>query len=820
MSRIIVKNLPLTLSDERFRQHFAEHGGAITDCKLMRTRNGASRRFGFIGFRSSQDAAEAVKYFNRTFIGMAKIEVDLAKGINDPSAPKPRRERAKDISAQSIESSLMKSNKRPKVEGKESDEVQDPKLREFLQAMKPRGNERTWANDDFSGLPVESLSAAAIVPGLESDGTITINEEPVPKIDYKTSRAVSSAQASSEVEEGIVGNRELDEETQPNLAATAISDDEWLRQRQKRIVEVAKTETSTDQEQAVPVTAEDATEPAIEAKTYLEKSEAEISIESIQSTRRLFVRNLSYACSEDDLRELFGKYGELEEVHIAVDNDTHNSKGFAYILFENGEDACNAYTSLDKQSFQGRLLHILPGQSKRENRLDEFDLTQLPLKKQQALKRKAAAAKNQFQWSSLYMNTDAVVGFLAQKMGVSKADFLDPKSTDAGVRQAVAEAHAIDDAKKYFESVGMDLNAFGDTNAGRSDTVILVKNFPFETTTEELRDLFSEHGDVRRVLMPPSNTIAAIEMVNIPQARAAFAKLAYRRFKSSILYLERAPKNLLGSNAALLPVAPSARAQETVKQLKPSVSDLVNLDEAEADQDYSASVGSTSLFIKNLNFKTRSSDLAAVFSPLQDYVRAEVKMKKDPKHEGQWLSMGFGFVEFKTKESAEVARKAMIGFVLDGHSLQIKLSTRGADHGALKTVTKSKVAPKTKIIIKNLPFETAKGDIRRLLGAFGQLRTVRLPKKFDNTARGFAFAEFVSASEAEHAMESLAGVHLLGRRLVLQYASQDATSAEEEIERMRGKVRKQVAGETLASYRLSGKRKFNIDDSNEESMDV
>ncbi|KAK9362438.1 hypothetical protein V1504DRAFT_326356 [Lipomyces starkeyi] len=820
MSRIIVKNLPLTLSDERFRQHFAEHGGAITDCKLMRTRNGASRRFGFIGFRSSQDAAEAVKYFNRTFIGMAKIEVDLAKGINDPSAPKPRREGAKDVGAQAIEPTLMKSNKRRKVEGKESDEVQDPKLREFLLAMKPRGNERTWANDDFYGLPVESLSGATNVPGLDSDETTTINEEPAPKIDYKTSRAVSYAQASSEVEEEIVENKEVDEETQPNLAATAISDDEWLRQRRKRILEVANTETSTDQEQAVPVTEKDDTETAIEAEINLEKSEVEISLELIQSTRRLFVRNLSYACAEDDLRELFAEYGELEEVHIPVDNDTHNSKGFAYILFENGEDACNAYTSLDKQSFQGRLLHILPGQSKRESRLDEFDLAQLPLKKQQALKRKAAAAKNQFQWSSLYMNTDAVVGFLAQKMGVSKADFLDPESTDAGVRQAMAEAHAIDDAKRYFESVGMDVNAFADTNAGRSDTVILVKNFPFETTTEELRDLFSEHGDVRRVLMPPSNTIAVIEMVNAPQARAAFAKLAYRRFKSSILYLERAPKNLLGSNATLLPVAPSARTQETAKQLKPSVSELVKLDEAEADQDYSSSAGSTSLFIKNLNFKTRSSDLAAIFSPLQDYIRAEVKMKKDPKHEGQWLSMGFGFVEFRTKESAELARKAMTGFVLDGHSLQIKLSTRGSDNGALKTEAKSKAAPKTKIIIKNLPFETAKGDIRRLLGAFGQLRTVRLPKKFDNTARGFAFAEFVSAKEAENAMESLAGVHLLGRRLVLQYASQDATSAEEEIERMRGKVRKQVAGETLASYRLSGKRKFNIDDSNEESMDV
>ncbi|KAK9368300.1 hypothetical protein V1509DRAFT_84955 [Lipomyces kononenkoae] len=815
MSRIIVKNLPPALSDEKFRQHFEDHGGVITDCKLMRMRDGTSRRFGFIGFRSAVDAAEAVKYFHRTFIGMTKIEVEMAKGINDSTAPRSRRAIPHHDDTHSAE-----SNKRRRVETNESAEEQDPKLQEFLLAMKPRSKERTWANDDISGLPVESsLSSRADVPALESDDTTT-NQKAAPEIDRKTSHAVSNVQVTSrETDEKIVENKDLNEEAEPNLAATAISDDEWLRQRRKRIVETANAETGMDQDQQVESAAEHATQPNIEDEATVEKSEVEINLESIQSTRRLFVRNLSYACAEDDLREIFSEYGELEEVHIPVDDDTHNSKGFAYILFKNGEEACNAYTSLDKQSFQGRLLHILPGQPKRENRLDEIDLAKLPLKKQQALKRKAAAAKNQFQWSSLYMSTDAVVGSLAQKMGVSKADILDPESTDAGVRQALAEAHAIDDAKSYFKSVGMDFGAFADANAGCSETVILVKNFPFETTTDELRDLFSEFGDIRRVLMPPSNTIAVVEMVNAPQARVAFAKLAYRRFKSSILYLEKAPKNLLRSDTAILPVGPSVRDQERATDAKPSISELVKLNEENGD-DYSATVGSTSLFIKNLNFKTRTSDLAAVFSPLQDFIRAEVKMKKDPKHEGQWLSMGFGFVDFRTKESAALAQKAMTDFVLDGHSLQIKLSTRGSDNGALRPETKSKAAAKTKIVIKNLPFETTKADIRRLLSAFGQLRTVRLPKKFDNSARGFAFAEFVSAKEAENAMESLAGVHLLGRRLVLQYASQDPTSAEEEIERMRGKVRKQVAGETLASYRLSGKLKFNIDGNDEDSMDL
>lgn len=81
MSRIIVKNLPKNLSDERFKRHFADHS-AITDARLMRSKNGQSRRFGFIGFKSLEDADEAVKYFNKTFIDMSRVDVSIAKAVS------------------------------------------------------------------------------------------------------------------------------------------------------------------------------------------------------------------------------------------------------------------------------------------------------------------------------------------------------------------------------------------------------------------------------------------------------------------------------------------------------------------------------------------------------------------------------------------------------------------------------------------------------------------------------------------------------------------------------------------------------------------
>src|SRR5690348_10749135 len=108
-----------------------------------------------------------------------------------------------------------------------------------------------------------------------------------------------------------------------------------------------------------------------------------------------------------------------------------------------------------------------------------------------------------------------------------------------GVRLAVAETQIIMETKKFLEEEGINVDSFGKKE--RSDTVILVKNIPFNTTEQELQDLFGSHGDLGRVLMPPAKTIAIVEFLQPSEARSAFSHLAYRRFKDTILYLEKAP---------------------------------------------------------------------------------------------------------------------------------------------------------------------------------------------------------------------------------------------------------------------------------------
>jgi len=380
---------------------------------------------------------------------------------------------------------------------------------------------------------------------------------------------------------------------------------------------------------------------------------------------------------------------------------------------------------------------------------------------------------------------------------VPKSELLDPTSSDAAVKQAHAETHVIQETKAYFTANGVDLAAF--KQKARGDTAVLVKNFSFETKATDLKNLFETYGPVSRLLMPPSGTIAIVEFNHADDARSAFAGLAYRKVKDSILFLEKAPRDIFGG--ARLP-------GDDGTTTRPSSAD--NLEVAK----FQDPVQSSTLFVSNLNFATTTERLRELFEPLDGFLSAKVKHKPDPKKAGQFLSMGFGFVEFRTKEQAQAALTALDNHNLDGHKLLIRSSHKGIDAAEERKkadAAKKLAGKKTKIIIKNLPFEASRKDVRSLLGPYGQLRSVRVPKKFDTSTRGFAFAEFVSAKEAENALNALKDTHLLGRRLVLEFAAEDAIDPEVEIAKMQKKVGKQADKVALQRLTGTGRKKFNIE---------
>ncbi|EEQ44265.1 multiple RNA-binding domain-containing protein 1 [Candida albicans WO-1] len=841
MSRLIVKGLPKYYTEEKLREFFSKQGD-VTDVKLMKKRNGESRKFAFIGYKSADAAERAVKYFNKSFIDTARIEVEFAKTFSDPTVPlsfkekrKREEQKLKDEQERLLEQELRAQAKKQKT--KSTSEIDDeiasnPKLREYMEVMKPSHQVKSWANDtiaDGSGGPsVQDLENALNgnneSPVDKSNIEVVNTVEDASDDEYNDFKELSNKHGENEDEEEeeemmSLGDLPTNEENKDknesgeNLAANEnISDLEWLKSRSTRIKENGEVLEIVPEVKEV----NEVTEVTQQSDNEPELTPEEQIAQKIEETGRLFIRNISYEASEEDFRNLFSQYGALEEVHIAIDTRTGKSKGFLYVQFLKKEDATRAYRSLDKQIFQGRLLHILPADKKKDHRLDEFDLKNLPLKKQRELKKKAQAAKTQFSWNSLYMNSDAVLESVASKLGVTKSQLIDPENSSSAVKQALAEAHVIGDVRKYFEDRGVDLTSFDKKE--RDDKIILVKNFPFGTTIDEIGELFSAYGQLKRMLMPPAGTIAIIEFRDAPSARAAFSKLAYKRFKSSILYLEKGPKDLFTREPTTNEVATIPEQQQNEHAVEAKISANEILGESKKDDEIESVQGPTvAVFVKNLNFATTVQALSDLFKPLPGFVVATVKTKPDPKNSGKTLSMGFGFVEFRTKEQANVAISTLDGHVLDGHKLQLKLSHKQGTGTSASSIKKS--GKSSKIIIKNLPFEATRKDLLELFGAFGQLKSVRVPKKFDQSARGFAFVEFNLMKEAETAMSQLEGVHLLGRRLVMQYAEQDAENAEVEIERMTKKVKKQVATQNLAAARLAGKGKIELEEKDEEDFD-
>lgn len=73
---------------------------------------------------------------------------------------------------------------------------------------------------------------------------------------------------------------------------------------------------------------------------------------------KLYVGNLSYQVTEQDLRDLFSQAGELQDVMLIVERETHRSKGFGFVEFVNEADAQKAIEMFHDQEVQGRRLTV------------------------------------------------------------------------------------------------------------------------------------------------------------------------------------------------------------------------------------------------------------------------------------------------------------------------------------------------------------------------------------------------------------------------------------------------------------------------------
>ncbi|EFJ12267.1 hypothetical protein SELMODRAFT_182522 [Selaginella moellendorffii] len=715
-SRVCVKNLPTYVTDDKLREHFGAKG-QVTDAKVMRTRDGKSRRFGFVGFYSQEEAESAVAYFNRSFLDTSRLVCEVARSVGD-AAVRPWSRHSKGSSAyEKTHAPEEKAQLKPKkTVSVDRDQEQDPGLDEFLSVMQPRTKTKVWANDDAKLTTQQPSSKASDDAG------------PVSDLYYLKSKVrqqwSDDSDDEKETEGGAKPQQQADTGDRPGNEEAA--------------QDVAETDTG-----------------------------------------RLFVRNLAYTTSEEELASLFGQYGEVVQVHLICDKETNRSKGYGYVGFTLPEEATRAMTELDNSIFQGRLLHVLPAKQQTSQVKQKLDRP-MNLKQEREVERKKKESSGNTQaWNPLYMRPDTVAENVARQYGISRREFLDPEAEDVAVRLALGETHVLSETKRSLAQQGVNVELLEKISASktsgvtRSSRVILVKNLPFSTTEVDLFGVFCPYGSLGRLVLPPTKTVAIVEFLESSEARKAFESLAYRKFKHVPLYLEWAPQDLLSEkkDGGVVP----AKLEGTSMK-----------DQLVANDEGAASTRSSTVFVKNLNFKTTDASLRKHF---EGRVKAgslrTATVKRKPSKTGASLSMGFGFVEFDSADTAERVCKEMQGSVLDGHALVLQPSRAGDDEKPSKVDAKGS---SSKLIVRNVAFEATRKDLKQLFSPFGQVKKVKLPKKFDGNHRGFAFVEFVTKQEAQNAFEALGSSHLYGRHLVLEWAREGET-----LDELRIKAASQVA---------------------------
>ena len=72
----------------------------------------------------------------------------------------------------------------------------------------------------------------------------------------------------------------------------------------------------------------------------------------------IYVGNLPYSVTEDELKEAFAEFGEVTSVSVIMDRFTGQSKGFAFVEMANNSEADEAIKALNESSMKGRNLRV------------------------------------------------------------------------------------------------------------------------------------------------------------------------------------------------------------------------------------------------------------------------------------------------------------------------------------------------------------------------------------------------------------------------------------------------------------------------------
>lgn len=81
---------------------------------------------------------------------------------------------------------------------------------------------------------------------------------------------------------------------------------------------------------------------------------------------KMYVGNLSFQSSKQDITTLFSEHGQVTDVHLPVDRESGQPRGFAFVTMDSTSSMASAISALDGHELDGRKLKVNEAQAREE----------------------------------------------------------------------------------------------------------------------------------------------------------------------------------------------------------------------------------------------------------------------------------------------------------------------------------------------------------------------------------------------------------------------------------------------------------------------
>lgn len=209
----------------------------------------------------------------------------------------------------------------------------------------------------------------------------------------------------------------------------------------------------------------------------------------------VFIGGLPRDVCEDDLRELCEPLGDIFEVRLMKDKDTGEGKGYAFVAFKTKKFAQNAIEELHNTEFKGKTLRCSLSETKHRLFIRNIPKNWTDDEFRKVLEGVGPGVEN------IELKKDAQNP--GKNRGFAFVTYYNNACADYSRQKMSSESFKLDGNTPTVTWADPP-KISSDHSASSQVKALYVKNIPENTTTEQLKELFSRHGEVTNVVMPPS----------------------------------------------------------------------------------------------------------------------------------------------------------------------------------------------------------------------------------------------------------------------------------------------------------------------------